>query len=111
MNKDDLQLIFSHRDERLVLHYMLLTRQMTKLSDCLLHIIRLQTQKNGKHKGVDYKGYRSYAQSELSDVLLQTKKLCDILGLDFIETYLMGIKRDEEKKKEYLESHPEDVWI
>jgi len=93
------------------MHYMLLTRQMTKLSDSLLHIIRLHTQSDGKHKGVDYRGYRAYAQSEIADVLMQSKKLCDVLELNFIDTYCMGIKRDDEKRQEYLETHPDDEWI
>lgn len=109
--KEDLDLIFTKRDERLMFHYMILTRQMTRLSDSLLHIIRLYTQKDHKHKGIDYRGYRAYAQSELADIILQVKKLCDILGLDFIETYTMGLARDKEKSQEYLDQHPEDTWI
>lgn len=108
---EPLNLIFTKRDEKLVMHYMLLTRQMTKLSDSLLHIVRLHTQSDKKHKGIDYNGYKAYAQSEIADILMQCKKLCDILGVDFISTYMMGIKRDEEKRKEYLEIHPEDEWI
>jgi hypothetical protein len=73
--------------------------------------MRLCTQPDGKHKGMDYKGYRVYAQSELGDVLVQTRKLCDILDLDFVETYCMGMARDREKKDEYLATHPDDEWI
>ena len=110
-NDPNLKLIKNTRDEALIVHYMMLTRQMTKLSDCITHIMRLHTQPDGKHKGMDYAGYRVYAQSELADALVQTRKLCDILDLDFVETYCMGMVRDREKKAEYLETHPNDEWI
>jgi len=86
---------------------------MTHLADCFTHIIRISTQIDGKHGSaqLDYRGWVAYSQSELSDMLVQTKKLCDILGLDFVETYCLGIKRDKEKEKAYLENHPGDEWI
>jgi hypothetical protein len=86
---------------------------MTHLADCFTHIIRISTQIDGKHGSaqLDYRGWIVYSQSEISDMLVQTKKLCDILGLDFVETYCLGIKRDKEKEKAYLENHPGDEWI
>ena len=110
-SSDELKIIRTARDEQLVVHYMMLTRQMTKLSDCITHIMRLSTQEDQKHKGIDYNGYRAYAMTELADVFCQTKKLCEILEVDPMQTYVLGIERDKEKKREYLESHPKDEWI
>jgi len=106
-------IILNKRDEAIMVHYMMLTRQITHLADCLFHIVRLETQPDGTHGSakLNYKGYRAYSQSEISDAIVQMKKLCDILDLDFIDTYLMGMKRDEEKKKMYLETHPGDKWV
>jgi len=108
-----MKIIKNERDEQLLIHYMMLTRQMTRLSDCFMHIIRLSTQESGRHgsKDLDYKGYKAYAQTELSDILCQVEKLCKILGLNFNETLMMGFKRDKEKEEEYLEKHPSDEWI
>lgn len=109
----NLKFVRCRRDEDLLFHYMMLTRQMTHLADCFTHIIRTSTQIDGKHGSaqLDYKGWVAYSQSEISDMLAQTKKLCDILGLDFVETYCMGIARDKEKREAYLKNHPGDEWI
>jgi hypothetical protein len=106
-------IILNKRDEAIMVHYMMLTRQITHLADCLFHIVRLETQPDGTHGSakLNYRGYRAYSQSEISDAIVQMKKLCDILDLDFIDTYLMGMKRDDEKKKNYLETHPGDKWV
>ncbi len=107
----ELRIIKTLRDELLMLHYMLMTRQMTKLSDSLLHIVRLANQPDHMHKGKDYAGYKAYAQSELADILVQVEKICDILGCDFDATLEMGRSRDLEKKAEYLSMHPHDHWL
>ena len=108
-----MKLVKNDRDEALLVHYVMLTRQMTKLADCFTHIMRLPTQADGRHghASLDFRGYRAFAQSELSDVLCQVKKLCDILELDFFATLGMGLVRDAEKRSEYQESHPGDQWI
>lgn len=103
------KVIFTERDELLALHYMLLTRQMTRLSDCLLHIIRLHTQ--GDDDGKLFKGYRGYAQTELADVIHHVKKFCEILGISFDETVHMAYERDKEKREEFLRKHPGEYWI
>jgi hypothetical protein len=108
---EELDLIKSKRSEQLLIHYVMLSRQMTHLCDCFTHIIRLDTNDIHGSKGLDIKGYRAYAQSEISDMLVQTKKLCDILEIDFVDTYTLGLKRDIEKEKLYKENHPNDKWI
>ena len=109
----ELNLIKNKRDEQLVVHYIMLTRQLTHLSDCLLHIIRLPTQENGMHgsQNLDYKGYRAYIQTEIADILVQAGKLLETLDLPFQETLAMGLTRDLEKQEEYLRKHPNDKWI
>jgi hypothetical protein len=109
----ELDLIKNKRDEQLVFHYMMLTRQMTRLSDCIIHIIRLNTQETGTHgsKNLDFRGYRAYLQTEISDVLVQAGKILEALDLPFQETLAMGITRDLEKQEEYLKQHPNDKWI
>ena len=107
------EVILNRRDESIMVHYMMLTRQITHLADCLFHIVRLTTQKDGTHgsKHLDYRGWRAYSQSELADALVQIRKLCDILDLDFVDTYSLGLKRDEEKQRMYEATHPGDKWV
>lgn len=111
MNKP--KIILTERDESLMVHYLMLTRQCTHLADCLFHIVRLATQKDGTHGSLhlDYRGWRAYTQSEIADMLVQAKRLCDELDLDFIDTYSMGLKRDIEKRKDYEKIHPNDKWV
>jgi hypothetical protein len=106
-------IIFNRRDESIMVHYMMLTRQITHLADCLFHIVRLHTQKDGTHgsKKLDYRGWRAYSQSEIADVIIQTEKLCKILDLDFMATYEMGKERDKEKREMYEQLHPGDKWV
>lgn len=108
-----MKFIFNERDEQLVVHYIMLTRQLTRLADCIFHIIRLATQLDGRHGSadLDFRGYKAYAQTEIADVICQAKRLCDILELNFGETVKMGDIRDEEKKAEYLKNHPNDKWV
>lgn len=110
---DKPEIILTKRDESLMVHYMMLTRQITKLSDCLFHIVRLTTQKDGTHGSarLDYIGYRAYAKSEIADMLVQARKLCDDLDIDFVDTYVMGMHRDKEKREEYEKTHPDDCWV
>jgi hypothetical protein len=105
--------ILNLRDECLMVHYLMLTRQVTHLADCLFHIVRLATQKDGTHgsKKLDYKGWKAYSQSELSDVLVQVWKLCRILDIDYEETFKMGMQRDAEKRILYEKTHPGDKWV
>jgi hypothetical protein len=63
------KIIKTERQEQLALHYMLLTRQLTKMSDALLHVIR----------GEDELGYRAFAQTELADAIVQCEKTAKIL--------------------------------
>ncbi len=115
LSENELKIIKNRRDEKLVFAYIMLTRQATRLADCLTHIIRLPTSNDGKavheSKILDFKGFRAYMQTELSDVLCQAKKMIEILGLDFDETLKMGLQRDIEKKTEYLKKHPNEEWI
>lgn len=103
------KVIFTERDESLALHYMMLTRQMTKLADCIQHIFRLHTRDDSD--GKLFEGYAAYAQSELADVFVQGKMLCEVLGLPFEETIQMGILRDKEKMEEYLKRYPNEHWV
>ena len=103
--------LFNERDEKLLLQYLLLTRQITSLADSVQHIIRLGNKPDSVENRLKHKGYMAFAQSELSDVYAQFVKICDLLEIDIQETVEMGLKRQEEKKKEYLQRNPNDVWI
>lgn len=105
------KVIVTEIHERLMLHYMLLTRQMAKLSDSLLHVVRLDSRATGEKKELLFKGYRAYAQTELSDVICQVKKICHDLGLSWIETERMGDERDKEKGAEFAKRYPNEPWI
>ena len=95
--------------EKLALYYMLLTRQMTKLSDCFFHIIRLDF-KPEEERGELFIGYQIYAQSELADAIRVIKKICEILGLSYVETENLGDKREREKREEFLKRYPDEPW-
>jgi len=102
--------IFNERDEKLLLQYLLLTRQITGLADCFQHIIRLGNKPDNETTRQKFRAYILFSQTELSDTIAQVEKLCDLLGLDFNETIEMGRKRQEEKKQDYLKRNPKDVW-
>jgi NTP pyrophosphatase (non-canonical NTP hydrolase) len=106
------KLIFTDLHEMVMLHYLMLTRQITSLADCLLHIIRLYTRaKDRAEYQILFNGYRGYAQTELADVICQVKRICEILGLSFEETCKMGDRRYSEKMEEFKKRYPEDEWI
>jgi hypothetical protein len=107
------KVIFTEMHEAIMLHYMLLVRQLARLSDSLLHIIRMHTRvEQGSVKAVQFfKGYSAHAQTELADIICQSKKICETLSLDFNETMEMGDIRYEEKMKEFLKRYPNDQWI
>jgi hypothetical protein len=106
------RLIFTEEHEMIMLHYMMLTRQITSLSDSLLHIIRLHTRAKDKAKyRILFKGYRGHAQTELADIIYQVRKICEILELSFEETVEMGDIRDVEKEREFRRKYPCDNWI
>jgi hypothetical protein len=94
------------KDERLLLHYMLLVRQIAKLSDSLLHLIRSKRVDKARENG-----YKRYAQTELSDIIMQVKKICDILELSHCETIDMGVIRYQEKEEEFTKKFPGEVWL
>jgi len=104
------RMIISNFHERLALYYMLLTRQLTKLSDCFFHIIRLDF-KPEEERGELFIGYRIYVQSELADVIRLVKSICLILGISYIETENLGDKREKEKKEEFLKRYPNEPWM
>jgi len=103
--------IFNERDERLLLQYLLLTRQITALSDCFQHIIRLGNKPDNKINRDKFLAYKLFSQTELSDIIMQVYKLCGLLDISISETIKMGMDRQEEKKEAYLKRYPDDVWI
>lgn len=103
--------LFKERDEKLILQYLLLTRQITSLADCVQHIIRLGNKPDDETRRLLYKGYIAHAQTELADVYAQFVKMCDLLDLPVQDTEEMGLVRQEEKREEYLKRNPNDVWI
>jgi hypothetical protein len=105
------KVITTQRHERIMLHYMLLTKQMTKLSDTLLHIVRLNKRATGEKRKVLFNGFRAYAQTELADVIMQVRRLCDILGLSYEDTQRMSLTRDQEKKEGFRRKYPNEPWI
>ena len=104
------RMIISNFHERLALYYMLLTRQLTKLSNCFFHIMRLDF-KPEKEREELFIGYRNYVQSELADAICLIKKICEILGISYIETENLGDKREKEKREEFLKRYPNEPWI
>lgn len=109
-----MNLITTKKAEKLLLHYTMLTRQITAISDCLIHIIRLnQTHQPQKHKGqtLDIKGFKSYIQTEIADITTYCQKICNDLNINFEETLQLGQQREQEKKKEFTKKHPQEHWI
>ena len=103
--------IFNERDEKLLLQYLLLTRQITALSDCVQHIIRLGNKPDNKINKDKFIGWQLYAQTELSDIIMQVYKICHLLDISISDTIKLGKDRQVEKKTAYLRKYPNDVWI
>ena len=97
------------RDDKLTLLYYLFIRQMGAIADCLRHI---QGGKQGAmYSDEEINGWIAYTQTELADVSILVRRMCNVLDIDYDSTVVMGIARDEEKRKEYLRRHPERIWV
>ncbi|PIX90831.1 MAG: hypothetical protein COZ28_01670 [Candidatus Moranbacteria bacterium CG_4_10_14_3_um_filter_44_15] len=105
------KVIFTEEHEALVLHYNLLVRQLARLFDAILHIIRLHTRATCQNYQSFRNGYKAFAQTEIADIIHQSKKILEILDLSFEETVQMGHERYEEKKREFIKRYPNDKWI
>lgn len=105
------KVITTETHEKLMLHQLLLTRQLSKLTDSLLHIVRLDARATGEKRKAMFNGYRAFAQTELADIIAQVKKICDVLDISYKETEIMGDLRDKEKAVEFLKKYPHEPWI
>ena len=106
-----MRIIKTELHESLIFHYMLLTRQLTKLSDCFHHIIRLDFRVSGYEKEELFFGYKVYAQSELADAICQIKKICQALEISYTATEKIGDERDKEKEAEFAKRYPNEPWV
>lgn len=108
------ELIQSKSEEDMILQFMFLQNQISTLGHCINHILWLK-KKQGLSEEEDrdalFRGYRAHASSELSDIIRQTRKLCDTLGLDYREVYVMADLREAEKRLEYEQKNPEKKWV
>lgn len=112
------ELIQSKSEEDMVLQFMFLQNQISTLGHCINHMMWVKHKKNPDGSDVSpedkeafFKGYRAYASSELSDILRQTRKLCNTMGLDYREVYTMADKREAEKRAEYESKNPGKKWV
>jgi len=103
------RVIVNRFHERIFLHYALLTRQMAKLSDSLLHIVRERVRSNDDPRRVG--AYAAYAQTELADIAQEVREICSVLGLSFTETVEMGSRRKREKQEEFERKYPNEPFI
>ncbi len=104
------KMIVTDFHEKLVIYFMMATRQLTKLSDTFFHIIRLYTRES--HNAENHlNGYRAYAQTEIADIITQLKKMCLALNISFDKTCEMADKRDKEKEAEFKRKYPNDPWV
>lgn len=97
------------RDEKLVMLYYLLVRQTGAIADCLRHI-------QGDKQGAGYtdeeaKGWIAHIQTELADTSWIVRRMCNVLGISYDATLIMGVMRDTEKSAEYLKRHPGAYWV
>jgi thymidylate synthase len=107
----DCEVIRTSEHEKLALHYILLTRQMSSLSDCLLHLIRLDRRASGSTLVRRRKGYVDHASTELADIIMQVKRLCVILGLEYWNVDALAERRDSEKSRDFRRRYPSEPWI
>lgn len=97
------------RDDKLTLLFYLLNRQNGAIADCLRHI---QGDKQGVQYSEDEKnGWVAHMGTELADTLAIVRKFCSVLDLDYNSIQVLGIARDNEKRKEYLARHPGAHWV
>lgn len=97
------------RDDKLTLLFYLMTRQTGAIADCLRHI--QSTKQNTECSDEELKGWVGFIGSELADMTVIVRKMGNLLGLGHDTIGLLGIKRDAEKKAEYLKRHPGATWI
>lgn len=97
------------RDDKLTLLYYLFIRQMGAIADCLRHI---QGDKQGAmYSDEEINGWIAHTQTELADTSVLVRRMCNVLGVDYDSTVIMGIARDVEKRDEYLRRHPGAHWV
>lgn len=97
------------RDDKLTLLFYLLNRQTGAIADCLRHI--QGDKQDTEYTDEEVKGWVGYMQTELADTSMIVRRICNVLGVDYDATVVMGVVRDSEKKKEYLKRHPGAHWI
>ncbi len=97
------------RDDKLTLLFYLLTRQTGAIADCIRHI--QGEKKNAECTDEEYSGWIAYMKTELGDATMIIRKMCDVLEIDYDGTVILGIRRDTEKRQEYLERHPGAHWV
>ena len=97
------------RDDRLTLLFYLMTRQTGAIADCLRHI--QGDKQNAGYTDEEAKGWIAHMQTELADMSYLIRSMCKVLGIDYDPTVIMGIRRDAEKRAEYLRRHPGAHWV
>lgn len=88
------------------MRFLMLTRQTAALSTCITNILRVP-----HHLGREEGPYISYMKTELADMLAEIEGMCDLLDIEFVDTYTLGVKRREEKEEQFKKRYPNVPWI
>jgi len=99
--------IITPKEEALVMHFLVLVRQMAELASSIEGILKSKDAEEAKR----WKGYNSELKASLADSVYQIKRICQILKIDLLcELIPLGEERNRQKREEYLRKHPDGTW-
>lgn len=105
LNRDaDTPPVIGPKEEALIMHFLVMVRQMTELARCIEGIL---DEPDGEDR---YRGWKGFLLTGLADTLYQAKELCRVLGFNFMETVQLGEDRNEEKRAEFQRKYPDRPW-
>lgn len=96
--------------EKLVMRLLLMQNQLGNITGSIKHFIR-NTVNISDLKDKTLIGHKSYAMTELSDLIMQTVLLSAELGYNFEDVKETGLKRYNERKKEFIKANKLHQWI
>ncbi len=107
LNPDtDKEPIISPREAALLMHFLVLVRQMGELASSIEGV-----KAEDKEEMERWRGYNSEFKISLADAVYQIKRICQILKIDLLcELLPLGEERNQMKREEFLRKHPDGVW-
>ena len=102
----DTVLITGPRQEKLVMQFMLLVRQLGAISICLTSLLRVPYHPN-RTEGP----YIDFISTELADTIAHVQEICNLLGLNYEYVVKLGVDRRMEKQEQFQQRYPGVPWV